>query len=156
MDRFIIPQFIDSEDKVIGAITVRQFLICSVGGLLVFAAYKLSTFYVFILEAFLLLVVTISFAFLKINGKIFQNFILDVIEYVARVPKFAVWQRNENAPIIKEIEEKKKVDDYVFIPKALPKKKLSEISLIIDTGGAYGGEITVDASADTKNKQEVK
>ncbi len=155
MDRFIIPQFIDAEDKVIGPITVRQFLICSIGGLLVFVTYKLSMFYVFILEAVIISIVTLCFAFLKINGKIFQNFILDFIEYVARVPKFAVWQRNENAPIIKELDLQKKMDDYVFIPKSLPKKKLSEISLIIDTGGAYSGEGIVDNNTMT-NKQEVK
>lgn len=156
MDRFIIPQFIDAEDRVIGSITVRQFLICSIGGLLVFVAYKLSPFYVFVLEAVFILVITVCFAFLKINGKIFQNFILDFIEYVVKVPKFAIWQRNENAPVIKELEQQKKVDDYVFIPKILPKKKLSEISLIIDTGGAYGGENLIDANTTTNNKQEVK
>ncbi len=141
MDRFIIPQFIDAEDKVIGPITVRQFLVCSIGGLSVFVAYKLSGFYAFILEGILILVITVSFAFLKINGKLFQNFILDLIEYIIKVPKFAIWQRNDNAPIIKNLEEPKKADDYTFTQKTLPKKRLSEISLIVDTGGVYGGEI---------------
>ena len=52
--RFIVPQFIDAEDKILGPITVRQFIIMIVGGLLIFAAYKLADFGLFLLEAFVM------------------------------------------------------------------------------------------------------
>ena len=43
MQMFTVPQFIDVEDKIIGPITTRQFIICLVGlGLLVLAAYLLA------------------------------------------------------------------------------------------------------------------
>ncbi|KKS92044.1 MAG: hypothetical protein UV69_C0039G0006, partial [Parcubacteria group bacterium GW2011_GWE2_43_12] len=32
MQQFVVPQFIDVEDKIIGPITVRQFIIIMVGG----------------------------------------------------------------------------------------------------------------------------
>ena len=42
MQKFIVPQFIDVESKIIGPITTRQFLIMLAGLILGFAAYKLS------------------------------------------------------------------------------------------------------------------
>ena len=51
----------------------------------------------------------------------------------------AVWQKKE-VIVKKTIKEDVKKDNYVFQPKALPRARLNEISLIIDTGGAYVGE----------------
>ena len=48
MQQFVIPQFIDVEDKIIGPITVRQFIIMLAGGGLVFISYKLSDFTLFL------------------------------------------------------------------------------------------------------------
>lgn len=139
MDKFIIPQFIDVEDRIIGPITVRQFGICTVGALMIFVAYKLSDFVLFLVEALVMGGFTIILAFVKVNGKQFQIFLLDILEYVLKVPKFAIWQRNENAPIIKDVKVEKK-EEYVFAPKTLSRKKLSEVALIVDTGGVYMGE----------------
>lgn len=138
MNNFVIPQFIDTEDKILGSITVRQFLTCTIGGLIIFIAFKLSDFWMFIFEAIILFLITVLFAFIKINGKLFHNFLIDVIVYLFKTPRFAVWQKKES--VVKIQEQPIKKDDYVFKPKSFPKTKLSEISLIIDTGGAYVGE----------------
>ncbi len=151
MNKFIIPQFIDVEDRIFGPITVRQFAICTIGGLLIFAAYKLSDFYLFLIEAVFIGGLSGLFAFGKINGKKFHIFLLDLIEFILKVPKFAIWQRSEDIPIIKKIEEKK--DDFVFEPKKFSSKKLSEISLIVDTGGIYGGESNEEEQL---NNKEIK
>ena len=53
MRQFTVPQFIDVEDKILGPITVRQFLLLVVGGLIIFAEFKLSDMALFILLAIL-------------------------------------------------------------------------------------------------------
>jgi len=138
--RYIVPQFIDSEDKIFGPVTIRQFLVCTLGGLLIFVSYKLSDFSLFMLETILIGGTTIVIAFVKVNGKKFHNFFIDLLNFLFKTPKLSVWQKKENAVIEKKIEVEEKKDDYVFEPKNLPRTKLSEISLIIDTGGAYIGE----------------
>ena len=50
MQQFVVPQFIDVEDKVIGPVTVRQFLILLVGGGVLFIAYRLSDFTLFLID----------------------------------------------------------------------------------------------------------
>ena len=49
MEQFTVPQFIDVEDKVIGPITVRQFIILLFGGGFIFIAYRLSDFVLFLI-----------------------------------------------------------------------------------------------------------
>lgn len=140
MDRFVIPQFIDVEDKIIGPITVRQFIICVIGSMFIFLSYKFSDFSLFIFQTFFIASTVIVVAFVKINGKIFHEFFVDLLFYIFRVPKLCIWQKKEdNFKNIKEDIEAK--DDYVFSPKGFSRKKLSEVSLIIDTGGVYVGEL---------------
>jgi hypothetical protein len=140
--RYIVPQFIDSEDKIFGPVTIRQFLICTLGGLLIFASYKLSDFSLFILETLIIGTFTIVIAFVKVNGKEFHNFFVDLLNFLFKTAKLSIWQKKENTIPEKKIEGEEKIDDYIFEPKDLPRTKLSEISLIIDTGGAYIGENT--------------
>lgn len=138
--RYIVPQFIDSEDKIFGPVTVRQFLICTLGGLLIFASYKFSDFSLFVFQTFIIGGLTIVIAFVKVNGKKFHDFFIDFLNFLFKIPKIAIWQRKENFVKVEEPKVKEKKDNYVFIPKELPRTKLSEVSLIIDTGGTYIGE----------------
>ena len=45
---FTVPQFIEVESKVIGAITARQFMILLAGAILVGILYKLLSFWPFV------------------------------------------------------------------------------------------------------------
>ncbi|MCD4704757.1 PrgI family protein [bacterium] len=138
--RYIVPQFIDIESKIFGPITVRQFLIMTVGGLFIFLAFKLADFSLFIFETIIISIVIIVFAFVKINGKLFHNFLLDLLNYIFKTPKIAVWDKEVSILNIKKAEIEKEKDPYSFQEKKLPHNKLSELSLILDTGGAYVGE----------------
>ncbi len=141
MDRFLVPQFTEVEDKIFGPITVRQFIICTIGGLLIFISYKLSDFSLFLLELFIIAGLTIVMAFVKVNGKNFHFFLLDFLDFVFKTKKVAVWKKGED--IGKETETKSaesKKNKYEFYPKKLPISRLTELSLIVDTGGSYTGE----------------
>ena len=79
MDQFVVPQFIDVEDKIFGPVTTRQFLILLVAGLMLFTAFKLADTTLFI---FLLAVVggfALILAFVKINGQTFHYFLLNLV-----------------------------------------------------------------------------
>ena len=75
MQQFTVPQFIDVEDKVIGPITVRQFIIILVAAGLIVVCHQ-----IFYLTTALVLTVIISFitvivAFVKVNGVHFHLFL---------------------------------------------------------------------------------
>ena len=141
MQQFVVPQFIDVEDKVIGPITVRQFIVILIGGGLSFVAYKLSDFALFLFEFVVILGIAFTIAFIRINGRPIHYFLLNVLQTSKR-PKRRVWQKKfTNA----ELKSYMKVDKPKLTPKIVPKNKvrasrLAELSLIVDTGGVYQGE----------------
>ena len=148
MNRFVVPQFIDVEDKIFGPITVRQFLICTIGGLLIFLSFKLADFSLFVFETFIIGGMTIVMAFVRVNGKNFHYFLLDLLNFIFKTTKIAIWQKKEIISLTqKGKKEVLKKEEYIFKPKGLPRTKLSELSLIVDTGGSYTGE---NSLAETK------
>ena len=142
MEQFTVPQFIDVEDKIIGPISVRQFLILLVGGLLGFAFYKLADFTLFIFLAVVDLGLTAILAFFKINGVPFHFFILNVIQTSKR-PRLRVWFKEVNVAEIKadlRRPEEKRATEVIFTKAPLATAPLSQLSLVVDTGGVYKGE----------------
>ena len=141
MQQFVVPQFIEVEDKVIGPITVRQFIIMLVGGGLVFVAYKLSDFTLFIIELIVIAVLTMAFAFIKVNGKPFHYLLLNLIQTLRR-PRLRVWQRQVSAEEIKSFHQAAPVDVASVGTKIknVRSSRLAELALIVDTGGVYQGE----------------
>lgn len=134
MEQFIVPQFIDVENKIIGPISSRQFIIILADGLLVFICYKIFTFWAFIVAAVLLLGIGAVIAFVKVNGQAFHYFALNIIQTVKR-PSLRIWHKEEWSEKIK--------GEVTAGVKILPSKKLvsssrlAELALIADTGGLY-------------------
>ena len=78
MQQFVVPQFIDVEDKIIGPITTRQFIVLLAGFLIIAVSYKLFDFSLFVTFGLLVFAITSIFAFLKINGRPFHYFVLNL------------------------------------------------------------------------------
>ena len=138
MQQFTVPQFIDVEPKIIGPITTRQFLIFLGAALMIFLCYKLFDFTGFVLTSVFILAASGVFAFLKINGRPFHFFILNLIQTIKR-PSLRIW--NHKAVSLEKKEEKQIKYENVLPPdKYFAKKRLAELSLIVDTKGRYKGE----------------
>lgn len=138
MRKFIVPQFIDIEDKIIGSITTRQFITLIVTGIFIFATYKLFEFNLFLLFSIVILAVGGSFAFLKINGTPLHIFILNFLSRFGK-PDLRVWQKEDDV-VAEPMKQPVKMDDSFTTKPRLTPRKLSELALVVDTGGAYRGE----------------
>lgn len=139
MHQFVVPQFLDVESKIIGPLTVRQFIIFLAGAGMIFLVFKLASFWMAAIEGILVFALTGVFAFLKINGRPFHFFLLNLIQTLRR-PTLKIW----NKEVFSEnIAKEKKVPLPKFIPPKphLTASRLSELSLVVDTGGAYREEI---------------
>lgn len=135
--QFIVPQFIENEDKIIGPITVRQFLICLVAAGILFVEYKVLTTAYFILAAVITAALAGVFGFLKINGQPFHFFFLNFIQSQIR-PALRVWNKNMSW----EMMSKAKVVGLPVAEQTLKKPRpsstrLRDLALVVNTGGVY-------------------
>lgn len=147
MQQFVIPQFIDNEDHVIGPITTRQFLILLAVGFIVFITYRIFYFGTFLIIAVFWLVIGLTLAFYRPNGRPFHFFLLNLMQTVRR-PNLRVWKKQatfqEIQQDIKEVKVASGSAPTVVARKTIPVSRLSELSLVVDTGGVYRGEIETD------------
>ncbi len=138
----VVPQFIDAENKIIGPITVRQFGELVVGGLIIVILYRTLNFVPFVISGLVVLSLTIIIAFARINGQPFHLFALNFIQTLKN-PKLKVWRKSDDVNDLKKIDEQAvmaKPGVGTLTRRQVSTSKISEIALIIDTGGIYQGE----------------
>lgn len=150
--RFLVPQFLDVETKIIGPITTRQFIIMMISGMIDFIFFRLFLFNVFLGLTILNTVIFGIIAFLRINGMPFHFFVINLIQTLRR-PNRRVWEKSELKKIVKK-EDKKEVEPVTkVVPKQAPKtSRLSALSLMVDTGGAYKAESPEENKLTQKKK----
>lgn len=138
--RFTIPQFIDTEPKIIGSVSVRQFVILLIGGIFVYIFFRVLSFLYFVPVGLAIFAGSGILAFAKVNGQPFHYFLVNIAE-TFRNPKVQVWLRQYN-PEDLAIKPKARTKSHAVPRKKAPlaSSRLSELSLIVDTGGVYHPE----------------
>lgn len=139
--QFIVPQFIDKEDRIIGPVTVRQFLICLGAAGVVFVEYKMLQTVYFVIAMIPTAGLAGTFGFLKVNGQPFHYFFLNFIQTQLR-PKLRVWNKNVSLAELKGVQ---KMVGLPTVEIAAPKKRpsstrLRDLALTVNTGGVYKAE----------------
>ena len=140
--QFVVPQFIDVEPKILGPLTPRQLIILIVTFGLGFVCYKSADFTLFIFEAIVLLMAGGGLAFGKVNHRSVSLFLFDVSTNIKK-PKLRVWHKEYSSIPEKELKVKEKLQPEITDTrrKSLYRSKLSQIALLVDTGGRYEDEI---------------
>lgn len=138
--QFVVPQFIEVESKVIGPISVRQFIILLFTGGIIFIWYSLFSTVVFVLLGLITLAIGLVFAFAKVNSQPFHNFALSLIQTLRR-PRLSLWQREVHRQVVVKVAKKDQADlqakrAMVTKPEVSP-EHIAELSLIVDTSGQY-------------------
>lgn len=139
MQKFVVPQFINVENKVIGPITVRQFLIFVGAAVIMAILYAILLFTYFVIFGAFVLAIAAVFAFAKVNGAQFHFFFLSIIQTLKK-PKTRVWN-NRALPVELKTVANIKADDKKAPKKQLYRRsRLADLSLVVDTKGRYRGE----------------
>lgn len=141
MSQFVVPQFIDVEDKILGPITTRQFAILMIDGLVMFIVYKLLSLAFALIVDVILLGMGLVLAFVRINGQPFHYFLLNFVQTLKR-PKTRVWNKElSDAEIIalSKVEVPPPPPPKVY-KEAPTTSRLSELALVVNTGGVYRPE----------------
>jgi hypothetical protein len=153
MNQFTVPQFIDVEDKIIGPITSRQFVILMVGFMLAAVFYRLFDFSLFLVTGLTDILITSVFAFARINGRPFHFFALNILQ-TWKKPNVRVWNHMASKTGEEEYEEPKQEERPVVQTKNFSSTRLSELALIVDTQGAFRGLKAKDGRLKTVSSDE--
>lgn len=138
---FVVPQFIDVEDKIFGPITVRQFVVILFDFGLLFVFFKLFDFALFVLTGLPTLSLGFVVAFVKINGQPFHFFLLNLLQTLRR-PKLKVWNKELTDTDLRALLAPPEVKPPSTTPRKPPPRasRLTELSLVVNTGGVYEPE----------------
>ncbi len=140
-DKYIVPQFIDNEDKILGPITVRQFLIMLATVVILFVAYKLSpSIIVFGVIALIVCAIAGTFGFVKIHTQPFHLFFLNFLASRLR-PPLRVWDKeltDDQLRAFIEMDTVATTEIEVTKQKQRPtSSRLRDLTLVVNTGGVY-------------------
>lgn len=150
MNQFLVPQFIDVEPKIIAGLNLRQFIFIVIGIVLTVFSYKYADIPLFILEFIVIASTTILVGFIKINGREFHFFFLDIMGF-SFGSNIRVWKKE---PLMRfALEAGDVVAESAINEKEMIRgNKLSELSLLLDTGGAYK---TDENAVDDSEEEEI-
>ncbi len=143
MRQFVVPQFIQVENKVIGFITVRQFALLLAALFISVAFYKFADVTLFIFITVIDFGIAGLFGWGKVNGRPIHYFFMNFFKNFMS-PNRRIWGKDFSNLYIKERMKKKKEEKEEGVSQKsliLKGSRLSELSLIVDTGGRYQGDI---------------
>ncbi|OGN08009.1 MAG: hypothetical protein A3C61_02130 [Candidatus Yanofskybacteria bacterium RIFCSPHIGHO2_02_FULL_39_10] len=92
--KFQVPQFIETETKLIGPFTLKQFLWLASGGSLIFFMFLIMNRLVFFIVAFPIGAFFVALAFVRFNEAPLVNYVLYGITYLVN-PKRYIFKKEE-------------------------------------------------------------
>jgi hypothetical protein len=114
--QFQVPQFIETEDKIVGPLSLRQFIYVAAAGAVSAMLYFSVGGFVWVFGSLLVFAFAGAMAFVKIEGRPFLNIILAAANFYWK-PQIYVWQPQHGTV---NIPKAKTVPRDVPEPKALP------------------------------------
>lgn len=132
--QFQVPQGIELEDKIIGPLTLIQFLYLLVGGIIDYLLFlSLKGSFLFWLFGLPIALIALALAFLKIQDQPLSYFIKSGFIYLTR-PKIRLWQRQGIAPQVIRAPQKKVIKTPPPTPKRkIEKSELEKLAYTLDT-----------------------
>lgn len=133
--QYQVPQFIDIEDRIIGPLTLKQFLYLAFAGAVLFVFFFLFKFFIWIIVSIPIVALALALAFLKINDRPFVYFLLAAVFYFIK-PKLYVFGTIKVAPQTVTLPEKSSESSFAKATedKRITRSKLKELALNLDLG----------------------
>jgi hypothetical protein len=133
MGQYKVPQNVETEDKILGPLSIKQFIYIIVGVMWAFLMWRLFSFFL-PLAALLALPVT-GFMFLlgfgQREGVPFEDYVVAFIRFLT-LPRKLEWQKDDaKETIVKDM----KPAEIVHTPKNVSQGQLKQLASIIDTRG---------------------
>lgn len=95
--QYQVPQFIETEDKVVGPFSLRQFAYVGAAALVSGICYFLLQTWLFLIVAFVLIGGSLALSFIKINGRPLIKIGISAFNYYWK-PQMYIWKPEHPAP----------------------------------------------------------
>lgn len=126
--RYQIPQFIEIEDKIIGPMTLKQFVYLAGGAGMSFIAYRFLPTFLAILVIGVIIPLSVALAFYKINNRNFIEFLESAFNFYTK-DRLYIWKKEPHK--VEPKEGIKNSPNQVYVPK-LSDSKLKELTWTLD------------------------
>ena len=129
--RFQVPQFIEIEDKILGPLTIKQFVYLAGGAGLSFIAFRFFPFIIAIVLILVILAFSLAMAFYKINNKPLIYILQSAFGYYIS-DKLYLWKKKDKSPE-KALKNLASVPGQspIYVPK-LSQSKLHDLTWSLD------------------------
>jgi hypothetical protein len=109
MQQFQVPQFINITPKIVGPLTIKQFLILAAAGIPLFILFFVFKLWLWLIIAVFLASGAAALAFAKVNGQPLSKIAIAALHYFWQ-PRLYLWKRIEKrgVPAIAGIEKLEK------------------------------------------------
>lgn len=105
--QYQVPQFIETEDTIIGPLTMRQFLYFAGAGIISFIAYFVFNTFLWVVVTLFVGVIAAILAFGKVSGRPVTAILLSAFSYIWK-PKIYIWKRKEEIEAMRAAEAQKR------------------------------------------------
>lgn len=134
--QFKVPQNIEMEDKIIGPLTMKQFVYLLVGGMITYATIKTYNTTLIVFVGVPVALISLCLTFIKIQDQPFSKFLYSLALYLVK-PRQRMWQKNwppvEHTKSV--VQKNKIVHKNNEAPKPVESSQLEKLSYILDTKG---------------------
>lgn len=143
--QFQVPQFIETEDKIIGPLTLKQFLYLALAGGACFGLYFILDTWLWLIVSIIVAVIAAALAFIKVNGRPLPIIAFAALQYYWK-PRFYLWKHQiETSPQTHLPEIKRpileRLREQLLTSKApIPKREKILKQPILDTVGKQSKE----------------
>lgn len=103
MAQFQVPQFIETEDKIIGPLTLKQFLYLAAAAAVSFLSFFVLKTFLWVIVTAIVGIIAAAFAFIKYNGRPLVTIVFSAFKFMWN-PKKYLWQREEKKIKTPEME----------------------------------------------------
>jgi len=124
------------EDRIIGPLTMKQFVYLLVGGMVFYATIKAGNIGLIVFLGIPVAILALCLAFIKIQDQPFSKFLFSLILFWVK-PRQRIWFKDwQIGKQIRPVIKKKKEDPKgKHIQKEVEKSELEKLSVILDTRG---------------------
>lgn len=98
--RFQVPQFIETETKIIGPFTLKQFLFLAAGGVILFVVQNFASPIITLIVGIPVLGIAAALAFYRIDGVPLPQYILLALSFLTGTKRYQF--RKDDKPILPE------------------------------------------------------
>ncbi len=117
--QYQVPQYLDIEDKIIGPLTLKQFIYLLICGGILFLLFNILALPAFIIIAIPISLFTLLLAFYKVGNQKFIKFIVSFLGFIGK-PNIYTWKK---MPSKKPVEEPApKIIKKAEFPKKIPRE----------------------------------